>query len=315
VTGPTSADEGSRPITVSAVIVNWNSKDEVLACLESLQQHPPEVPWEAIVVDNGSADGSVAALKSEMPWVRVIANTTNRGLPAANNQGMLAARGEAFLISNPDVLWHAGAVDALLDLLTRRPRASWVVPRLLFADGTLQTSAGDLPGLVAALAGKRAQRRLPTGAAGLTSGVWWTGWAHDEERVIGRGHECAYLVRRQAVEEVGLQDEGYPLDWEGVDWTDRMRQAGWETWLCPSAEAVHLGGASIRQVPYRWIISSHRGMYRYFAARRPPAARPAIAAVVATRAGVKLAVAAAGVAVYEAGHRSGRVDSTPNTDG
>jgi GT2 family glycosyltransferase len=136
-----------------------------------------------------------------------------------------------------------------------------------------------------------------------TTGVWWDGWAHDEERVIGRGHEAGYLVRRRAVEEVGLQDERYRLDWEGVDWTARLRSAGWDVWLCPDAEAVHLGGSSIRQVPFRWIVSSHRGMYRYFADRHRRVARPFLALAIGSRAGLKLATAAVGWPLYERAFR------------
>jgi GT2 family glycosyltransferase len=285
-------------VDLSAVIVTWNCREAVLGCLRSLQEHPPSVPWEAIVVDNGSVDGTVDAVRAEFPAVRVIANAANRGLAAANNQGIVAAGGSDLLICNPDVVWQAGAVDALLGVLRRRPRAAWVVPRLLHPDGTPQTSAGDLPTLAEALGGRQLARRRSA-----TSGVWWDAWAHDTEQPIGRGHESAYLVRRRAVEEVGGQDERFRLDWEGVEWTARFRDAGWEVWFCPDAEVVHLGGASIRQVPYRWIVWSHLGMYRYFAGRVRPAARPALAAAVAARALVKLAGALAGVDLYEQAHR------------
>ena len=110
-------------------------------------------------------------------------------------------------------------------------------------------------------------------------------------------------MRRAAVDDVGPQDEAFRLDWEGIDWTARFRDAGWEVWLCPAAEVVHLGGASIRQVPFRWVVSSHLGMYRYFAKRRPAYWRPILAVVIGGRAAVKLAATAGGLAMYERGHR------------
>jgi N-acetylglucosaminyl-diphospho-decaprenol L-rhamnosyltransferase len=283
------------------VIVTWNSSDVILDCLESLKANPPSAPWEAIVVDNGSTDGTVELVGRSAPWVRVIANRTNRGLAAANNQGMLAARGDLLLISNPDVRFEPGAVETLVDVMVRRPRAAWVVPRLRYPDGAIQTSAGDLPTLMDALAGRQVQRRRYRDRP--TAGAWWESWSHDTERRIGRGHECAYLVRRAAVEEVGLQDEEYRLDWEGVDWTARFRDAGWEIWFTPAAEAIHQGGASVRKAPVRWIIGSHRGMYRYFAARKPAALRPFLVAVIAARAAAKLAAVAVGVPMYERAHR------------
>ncbi|MDQ1357310.1 MAG: hypothetical protein QOG44_1683 [Acidimicrobiaceae bacterium] len=301
-TPPMSGDRGA--IAVSVIIVNWNARDALGGCLESLVSDPPPGPWEVIVIDNGSTDGSIEWLRTHAPEVRLIANADNRGLPAANNQGIAASSGQALLICNPDVVFRPGAAAAMVDLLDRRSRAGIVVPRLLYPDGGLQTSAGDLPTLVSALKGRQAQRHRT--AVGTPEGLWWDGWPHIEERVIGRGHEAAYVVRRSAVAEVGVQDERFRLDWEGFDWTARFRDAGWEVWLCPAAEVVHLGGTSIRQVPFRWVVSSHRGMYRYFAKRRPAYWRPVLATLFGARAAIKLAATAAGVAMYERAHRDHR---------
>jgi len=280
---------------LSVVIVNWNTGSSLLACVGSILDGGRTDDHEVIVVDNASSDGSTRAVAA-VPGVRVIANHHNRGLAAANNQGILATRGEAVLISNPDVVYRPGAIDALMDALDRHPSAAIVVPRLLYPDGTVQTSAGDIPTLRDAIRGRRHSRR-----AASTTGFWWDGWAHDEERRIGRGHEAAYVVRREAIDDVGLQDESFFLDWEGIDWTERMRSRGWEIWFTPTAEVVHEGGASIRQVPLRWIVRSHRGMYRYFA-KRHRAYAPALAVLFGARAVVKLA-AAVSSDVYERGHR------------
>jgi GT2 family glycosyltransferase len=135
-------------------------------------------------------------------------------------------------------------------------------------------------------------RRARTGRPVTRTGYWWHGWDHEEEVRIGHGLEACYLVRRAAVVEIGPQDEAFRLDWEGVDWAARARDAGWEAWFCPKAEVVHLGGVTVRQVPFRWVISSHRGMYRYFRQRLPVAARPFAATAIGLRAGVKLAAVA-----------------------
>ncbi len=284
---------------VSVVIVNWNSRDAVLGCLRALAEHSPDGGCEVVVVDNGSVDGSVEAIRRSFPSVRVIANSQNRGLPAANNQGIAATSAPFVLIANPDTIVQPGAVDAMVDVLNRHDRAAFAIPRLLYEDGELQVSAGEIPTFFEAILGRRFQRRVSN-----TSGYWWDGWAHDEERAIGRGHEACYLVRRRAIEEVGLQDEAYVLDWEGTDWTARMRDAGWQIWFCPKAEVIHLGGVSIRQVQARWIISSHRGMYRFYRSRRPAALRPFIAATIAARAATKLIGSRLRLTTYEHGHRA-----------
>lgn len=283
---------------VSVVIVTWNSSADIERCLRSLAQHPPTAPWEVVVVDNDSHDDTVARATRAIEGVRVIANATNRGLAAANNQGIVAADGEAVVVSNPDVEFTAGALDALRAALARHPRAAFVVPRLVHTDGSLQTSAGSLPTLAEALRGRRASHRR-----GETSGFWWDGWRHDEERRIGHGGEACYAVRRDAIAAIGPQDERYRLDWEGIEWAARAADAGWEVWFCPDATIVHHGGTSIRQVPFRWIVSSHLGMYRYFAATRPAPLRPVLAVAIAARAAAKLGAQLVGSRLYDRAHR------------
>src|SRR5579859_4171646 len=212
---------------VSVVIVTWNSGQPLLDCLHSLREHPPSAAWEAIVVDNGSTDGSLERVRAELPWVRVIANGHNRGLAAANNQGLAASRAPFVLISNPDVVFAPGAIDALVDVMYRRDRAAFAVARLVHPDGSTQTSAGDLPSAAEALLGRSLGSRVPGRAAARRGRMWWHGWAHDEERPVGHGAEACYLVRREAVAEIGLQDERYVLDWEGFDWSARAWERGW----------------------------------------------------------------------------------------
>jgi len=281
------------PPAVSAVIVTWNSRAVVLDCLDALAASLPAPP-EVVVVDNASSDGTLEAARGHPSGPATIGNDGNRGLAAANNQGIAATTGDFVLVANPDTAVAPTAVAALVALLERRPRAAFAIPRLRHPDGTLQTSAGDLPTLREALLGRQAQAKGPGGEGGF----WWDGWAHDEERAIGRGHEACYLVRRAAIAEIGPQDEGFRLDWEGIDWAARAREAGWEIWFTPAADVTHLGGASIRQAPWRWIVGSHRGMYRYFAKRCRPALRPLLAAVVAARGGAKALAAVAGPASY-----------------
>jgi N-acetylglucosaminyl-diphospho-decaprenol L-rhamnosyltransferase len=296
---------------LSVVIVNWNARSHLLRCLSSLEQNPPDCSWEAIVVDNGSTDGSVDALRIAAPWARLVENQANRGLPAANNQGFLAARGELLLVSNPDVVYRPGSITRLCDALDRHARAGIVAPQLLQQDGHRQTSAGSLPTLREAVAG--GVTRLPDSTA--TSGFWWHSWAHDDERRIGHGAEACYLVRRAAVIEVGPQDERFPLDWEGIDWSARMADAGWEVWFVPAAVIEHAGGASVKQAPYRWIVSSHRGMYRYFRHRQPPALLPLSAVMIGARAGVKLGAEALGRHLYDRAHQRARIDDSPRNAG
>ncbi len=282
---------------VAVVIVNWNAGDALVACVRSLREHAPEA--QVVVVDNASTDRSVAEAQAAHPELVLIANPSNVGLAAANNQGIAATTTPYVLISNPDIVYTDGAVTALLDVMARRPRAAFVVARPERPDGTLQTAAGDLPSLGDALLGRQVARSRER----VDAGFWWDGWAHDEERVIGRGLEACYLVRRAAIDEVGPQDERFRLDWEGIDWAERMRSAGWEIWFSPDARVVHTGGGSIRKAQLRWVLRQHRGMYRYFAKRRPAVLRPALAALFAVRAAVKAIGLLPGLTGYDRSHR------------
>jgi GT2 family glycosyltransferase len=296
---------------ISVVVVNWNGGDLVVDCLRSLHDCPPSLPWEAILVDNASSDDSVARIRAELPGVRVIANARNVRLAAGTNQGMRASHAPFGLISNPDVVYSPGAVDALYELMTRRPRAAFAIARLRDPDGTIQVGAGDLPKLREALLGRAVPKALAKtpfarlgrpGSQNDRTGFWWYDWAHDSEQSIGHGGEACYLVRRAAVDEIGLQDEGFVLDWEGIEWSRRAVGAGWEIWYCPQADVLHMGGVSVRQVPFRWVVSTHRGMYRYFRGQLSPVARPFAAAAIGLRAGTKLLVAAVDSRLYDRAH-------------
>jgi GT2 family glycosyltransferase len=283
---------------LSVVIVTWNSARSIERCLTSLRDNPPSLRHEVILVDNASSDDTVARAQAALPDLLVVRNDSNRGLAAANNQGIAVARGRYLVISNPDVVYRTGTIDAMVETADRHPRAAFVIPRVYYETGELQTSVGDMPSLREALLGRWALRRL---ARGQRAGFWWDGWAHDEETLVGHGLECCYLVRRAAIDDVGLQNERFVLDWEGPEWTRRMHDAGWEVWFAPAAEVVHLGGVSIKQALPRWIVSSHRGMYMYFAARTSPAVRPLLAAVFAARAAVKLVGTLRRDRLYDAG--------------
>jgi GT2 family glycosyltransferase len=284
------------------VIVNWNAGLELRACLESMVANPPQCSWEVVVVDNGSTDSSVVVARQVFPQALWVLNSDNRGLAAANNQGLVAARGRTVVLSNPDVRFLPGALDAFTSALDRHRDAAFVVPHAAFPDGAVQTTAGDLPTLSEALLGRQFQRHKPS--VGQPRGFCWDGWAHDEEREVGRAGDVCYAARRDAIVELGLQDDRFPLDWEAIDWSARAKEAGWRIVFCPRARVVHQAGASTGKASRtRWVVDTHRGMYRYFASRRPAWLRPGLAAVFGARALVKLAAIEAGIPMYERARR------------
>ena len=283
---------------VSVVIVNWNSGSDLSECLASLARNPPSAAYEVIVVDNGSTDGSVDLARAVVGAAQTTyqLNRSNRGLAGANNQGLLRASGEVVVLSNPDVRFRSGAVDALVQALQRHERAAAVEPKVLLTDGSVQSTAGDLPSLLEGLVGRQAQRRR-----GARDGFCWDGWSYDEEVPVGRVGDVCYAVRRRSVAEVGLFDERFPLDWEGIDWSARAADLGWEHWFVPSAVVDHRHGGSTRKARRtRWVLQTHHGMYRYFANRKPYL-RPFLAVAFGARALGKLAIIKLGYPMYERG--------------
>jgi N-acetylglucosaminyl-diphospho-decaprenol L-rhamnosyltransferase len=273
---------------VAAVIVTWNSASTIGECLRTLLASSLSSGIDIVVVDNASTDRTADVVTDTAPEARLIRNQSNLGLAAANNQGIEATDAPWVLISNPDVVYEPTTVAQLVACGDRHETAAFVIARLSYPDGSLQTSVGDLPTFAQAFLGRRA-----SAARRGTSGFWWDGWAHDEERLVGHGAESCYLVRRAAVEAIGAQDPRYFLDWEGIDWADRARAGGWEVWFTPDARAVHIEGVSIRQARLSWVLRTHRGMYRYFSSSARAPVRGVIGLLVTVRALAKLAVVGA----------------------
>lgn len=275
----------TSPISVTAIVVTWRSAATIGDCLRTLASSSSGIEVRIVVVDNASADETLEIVSAVAPDATVIANATNRGLAAANNQGLERAESDWILISNPDVRFEADTVRRMVECAQRHPDAGFVIPQLRNEDGSIQTSVGDLPRLREALLG----RRFAAGK-GAADGYWWDGWDHGEEIEVRRGMEACYLVNPRAVAEVGPQDPAYFLDWEGVDWSARLVDAGWAIWFTPEARVTHIGAVSTSQARMRWIVRTHRGMYRYFAYRSPAWTRPALGSAIALRAMLKMAL-------------------------
>lgn len=285
---------------ISVVVVNWNAGALLARCVESARGDDVEV----IVVDNASSDGSADSLVG-LDGVTVIRNRRNRGLAAAMNQGALAAVGDPIVFLNPDAAFTEGGAAGLRSALESHAGAGCVVPRVRFPDGEVQTTAGNLPTLREALAGR--QRQWRPAKWGRPTGFCWDGWAHDEERLVGRAGDVCFAARREALAAAGLFDERFPLDWESVDWSARLVDAEWEIWFTPEVELVHHAGTSTgRAHPIRWVVETHRGMYRYFAKRSAPALRPLVAVLFGGRAAAKAAAVVAGVPMHERAQRPSR---------
>ena len=247
----------------TVVIVSWNTRDLLDACLRSVYADDPGAC--VVVVDNASADGTVAALAPRYPQARWLAPGENLGFARANNLALAEVTTEFVWLLNPDTEVRPGALAALEAWLDAHPRVAVAGAGLLNPDASPQACSFRFPspgGTAAewvflprrlALARDRAFALAPRRAAGATD------W------VLG----AAMLVRMQAVREVGPLDPGYFIYAEELDWCHRFKAAGWEVHLVPEAEVVHHGGQSTGQVRERMLLELFASRARYFKRHLP----------------------------------------------
>ena len=246
-------------VKVSVVVVSYNTRERLLACLAALETRA-SVPHEVIVVDNASADGSAAAVRARFPAAIVLENAENAGFSRANNQGLRRGQGAYALILNSDAEVGAGCVEALAAVLDARVDVGIVGPRTRFADGRIQVSFGPM---LAPRAEWR-QRRLVQGVRRGDPGA-----LRQAEALAAAEHEPAWvsgsclLARRRAIDAVGLFDEGFFLYEEDVDLCVRVFEAGWRVVFTPAAEVVHHLGSSMGQAGAH--LEYHRSHLRFYA--------------------------------------------------
>jgi len=215
---------------LSIIIVTYNSTAYIDTCLRSLVEQRPKVDHEILVVDNASTDGTLRSIRQRWTGVRVVDAGENLGFAGANNLGIRQSFGSLVLLLNPDTAVAAGAVDALVGAVDRRPDVGIVGARLVDAGGRAELSWGNMVSPFAELRQKLVKRS----AESLTR----------REREVDWVSGACLLVRRDAAEEVGLLDERYFMYLEDVDFCAAVRGREWKVLFTPTAEVVHLRGQS-----------------------------------------------------------------------
>jgi N-acetylglucosaminyl-diphospho-decaprenol L-rhamnosyltransferase len=283
------------------VIVNSTGGREFLrACLRSLEEHPARsgdmLVW---VVDNASAGGAPEMVREEFPWVRLEALDWNAGFCIANNVALRQASADYLLVLNPDTEVSEGALDHMMAVMDERPDVGMAGCRLVMRDGTFDHAAKrSFPTPLGALAyflriGR--WRRAPASLAQYRAPELGEFDAGPVDSVNG----AFMLVRREALEQVGLLDEGYWLYMDDLDWCYRFHRAGWGVWYDGGVSVLHVkGGTTVherrsgRHRGLRHNVAFHRSMgrfYRKFYSGRNPLFDAAIYLAI----GAKLAIAIA----------------------
>jgi N-acetylglucosaminyl-diphospho-decaprenol L-rhamnosyltransferase len=239
---------------VSISIVNTDSRELLLACLESLHAsgwHGVEA--EVVVLDNASEDGSADAVRGRFPDVRVIVQEQRAGFAANHNTVIAATSGRYVYVLNEDTTSDDWGLDRMVAHLDANPHVAVLGPRLVYPTGRLQDSAWRFPSPAVAALGLLSLGRVGVKQSG-GSGTRDVDWA------MG----AALLVRRSALDEVGTFDEGFFLYSEETDLCLRLRRAGWRVQYFPAVTVVHHESQFSAGIPERRINEMWRSRHRYW---------------------------------------------------
>jgi hypothetical protein len=224
-------------IDLSIILVSWNTRDLIRDCLGSIFRHPPDFPWQAIVVDNASQDGSPELVSREFPAVQLIRNPSNLGFAAANNQGAGTASGRYLLFLNSDTLVHAGTLAGAVAFMEQHPEAGVMGCRTLNADGSLQATAFAFPG----------KFRVFAYVSGLNRIFKLSRFTdHSVLRTADYVQGSFLIMRKGLYDDCGGFDEHFFLYAEEVDLCLRVKAAGFSVYYFPAVSITHHGGGSGR---------------------------------------------------------------------
>lgn len=250
---------------VSVCVVSFNAREPLRRFLESLSVVGPGVSLETCVVDNASSDGSADMVAARFPGVRLIRNRRNEGFARAANRAMGASPAPFHLLANPDIVLHAGSVEALLRIMEEDPGIGLLGCGLLDEAGNVLGACGPFPTTATLLLRSVALDKLLKRSEALRERFALEYFSFPETR---QAVDCLLgaflLARRTAVEQVGMLDERFFLYGEDMDWCRRMREAGWKTVHAPEVRVTHAQGKSAATMPYRSAWLFHQAMYKLY---------------------------------------------------
>lgn len=245
-----------RPM-LSILIVNWNTRELLHECLQSIERFPPSSDYETIVVDNASTDGSAEMVRENFPNVRLVASEVNTGYAKGNNLAFEAATGDFLLTLNPDTEFRDDSLDLAVGMLRMNSRYGVLGARQIGLDGSTQSSVRGFPSLGG----------ITKDILGVSNSYRLQSFDYDHEQPAPQPMGTFLMFRREALEAVGDPqkpfDENFPIFFNEVDLLFRLQEAGWPCLYSPQVRVIHHGGEGTKQVRKAMIWESHKSLVRF----------------------------------------------------
>ena len=239
---------------LSVVIVSYNVRELLTACIDSVVKATEGIDTEVFVVDNKSVDDTIEVISRDYPWVHLINNKENLGFSKANNIAIRQAEGEYVLLLNPDTVVAEGTLRGAIEFMDQHPEAGGAGVRMHNADGTLAPES---------------RRAVPTPMVaarkmlGFTKRYYMSYLSWDEPGQIEVISGAFMLLRRKAIDQVGMLDEDFFMYGEDIDLSYRLLKGGWQNWYLP-LDIIHYKGQSTQKSDFRYVHVFYQAMLIFF---------------------------------------------------
>ena len=239
---------------LSVVIVSYNVRELLTACIDSVVKAAEGIDTEVFVVDNKSVDDTIEVINRDYPWVHLINNKENLGFSKANNIAIRQAEGEYVLLLNPDTVVAGGTLRGAIEFMDQHPEAGGAGVRMHNADGTLAPES---------------RRAVPTPMVaarkmlGFTKRYYMSYLSWDEPGQIEVISGAFMLLRRKAIDQVGMLDEDFFMYGEDIDLSYRLLKGGWQNWYLP-LDIIHYKGQSTQKSDFRYVHVFYQAMLIFF---------------------------------------------------
>jgi GT2 family glycosyltransferase len=238
-------------VDLSIVIVSWNTAQLLAQCLRAIYANPPAGKFEILVVDNASTDTSAQMVRKQFPQVNLFENEVNVGFARANNQAVRQSSGRYLLLLNPDTEVKPHMLEQLVNFMEAHAQAGAAGPCLLNPDGSMQMWSLPVP---TPTLFREFWRLFHLDVIWSYSAYRTARWSLDQPQKVDTLLGACLLLRRTALDQIGLLDENYFIFSEEVDLCYRLQKANWHIYWLPQVQIVHYGGQSTKQIPTEMFV-------------------------------------------------------------